>query len=208
MGEPLRIVGIAGSLRKESYNRALLRAARELAPQSMIIESFDLAAVPLYNGDIEAQGDPPAVAALKQTVGAADGVLFVTPEYNHGVPAVMKNAVDWTSRPPGGAALAEKPVGIIGASPGITGTARGQSQLRQAFEFTNSFCMPQPELLVFKAHEKFDANGDLIDGPTAERLATYLVKFGHWVRRFAPGALAQRPTIDVESSPEMEVFRG
>jgi chromate reductase, NAD(P)H dehydrogenase (quinone) len=208
MGESLRIVGIAGSLRKESYNRALLRAARELAPQSMIIGPFDLADVPLYNGDIEAQGDPQAVAVLKQEVRAADGVLFVTPEYNHGVPAVMKNAVDWTSRPPSNAALAEKPVGIIGASPGITGSARGQSQLRQAFEFTNSFCMPQPELLVFKAHEKFDASGDLIDDITADRLATYLVAFGDWVRRFAASALAQQTTINVERSPAMEVFRG
>lgn len=208
IGGPLRIVGVAGSLRKDSYNRALLRAARELAPQTMIVEPFDLAAVPLYNGDIEAEGDPPAVAALKQAVRAADGVLFVTPEYNHGVPAVMKNAVDWTSRPPGNAALAKKPVGIIGASPGITGTARGQSQLRQAFEFTNSFCMPQPELLVFKAHEKFDANGDLIDGITADRLATYLVAFGDWVRRFAPSALAHEASINVDRSPELEAFRG
>jgi chromate reductase len=96
----------------------------------------------------------------------------------------MKNAIDWASRPPRGAPLGGKPVGIIGASPGITGSARGQSQLRQAFEFTNSFCMPQPELLVFKAHEKFDAEGKLSDAPTAQHLTDYLAAFAAWVRRF------------------------
>jgi chromate reductase len=183
---PLSILGFAGSLRRGSYNRALLRAAAELAPEGMKVEIFDLADVPLYNGDVEAEGDPEPVARLKREIAAADGVLMATPEYNHGVPAVMKNAVDWTSRPPGAAVLAGKPVGIIGASPGITGSARGQSQLRQAFEFTNSFCMPQPELLVFKAHEKFDREGRLADEATAEYLGRYLAAFSVWVRRFVP----------------------
>ncbi|HEY6815034.1 MAG TPA: NADPH-dependent FMN reductase [Croceibacterium sp.] len=184
MTDALHILGIAGSLRAGSLNRALLRAAAELAPDGMAIELFDLVEVPLYNGDVEAEGDPPGVAAFKQAIAAADGVLFATPEYNHGVPGVMKNAVDWASRPPRGAPLGGKPVGLIGASPGQTGTARGQSQLRQAFEFTNSFCMPQPELLVFRAHEKFDAEGRLSDAATAEYLQRYLAAFGEWVRRF------------------------
>jgi chromate reductase len=185
-GSPaMRIVGIAGSLRQGSYNRALLRAAVGLAPSGMTIEVNDLIEVPLYNADVEAAGDPPAVAALKQAIKSADGVLFVTPEYNHGVPGVMKNAVDWCSRPPKEAALNAKPVGIIGASPGIVGSARGQSQLRQAFEFTNSYCMPQPEILVFKAHEKFDAEGKLTDEATAKFLGEYLVAFEAWVKRFA-----------------------
>ena len=184
MTDTLRILGVAGSLRAGSYNRALLRAAVRLAPEGMEIEVFDLLEVPLYNGDVEAAGDPPGVMGFKQAISAADGVLMVTPEYNHGVPGVMKNAVDWASRPPGQAVLGGKPVGLIGASPGITGTARGQSQLRQAFEFTDSYCMPQPELLVFKAHEKFDAEGRLIDETTAEFLRKYLVAFGDWVRRF------------------------
>ena len=183
----LLILSIAGSLRKASYNRALLRAAAELTPAGTTIEIFDLAEVPLYNGDVEAEGDPPAVAALKEAIASADGVLMATPEYNHGVPAVMKNAVDWASRPPGQAPLGGKPVGLIGASPGITGTARGQSQLRQAFEFTNSFCMPQPELLVFKAHEKFDADGTLTDRQTANYLQRYLAAFAAWVSRFRRG---------------------
>lgn len=100
----------------------------------------------------------------------------------------MKNAVDWASRPPSDAALSGKPVGIIGASPGATGTARGQSQLRQAFEFTNSFCMPQPELLVFRAHEKFDAEGRLIDEATIKYLGRYLESFLTWIRRFGSHA--------------------
>lgn len=184
MPDPIRVLGLAGSLRKGSLNRALLHAAAELAPESLRVEIFELDPVPLYNGDVEAAGDPPGVAALKQAIAAADAVLFVTPEYNHGVPAVMKNAVDWASRPPRGAALGGKPVGIIGASPGQTGSARGQSQLRQAFEFTNSYCMPQPELLVFKAHEKFDDAGVLTDEATRTYLVRYLTAFEAWVRRF------------------------
>lgn len=181
---PVRILGVAGSLRQASLNRALLRAAIERAPAGMILTAFDLINVPLYNGDVEAAGDPPAVAAFKQAIADADAVLFVTPEYNHGVPAVMKNAVDWASRPPRGAALGGKPVGIIGASPGATGSARGQSQLRQAFEFTNSYCMPQPEILVFRAHEKFDEAGTLTDEATGKYLRGYLEALMAWVARF------------------------
>jgi len=180
----VRVAGIAGSLRAGSYNRALLRAAAELAPDGLVIDIFDLKPVPLYDGDVEAAGDPPGVAALKQAIAQADGVLFVTPEYNHGVPGVMKNAVDWASRPPRDAALSGKPVALIGASPGMTGTARGQSQLRQAFEFTNSYCMPQPELLVFRAHEKFDAEGNLTDEATRAYLGKFLAAFALWVQRF------------------------
>jgi chromate reductase len=184
MADPIRVLGFAGSLRQASYNRALLRTAQGLAPPDMVLETFDLAAIPLYNGDVEAQGDPDGVAAFKQAIRAADAVLMVTPEYNHGVPGVMKNAVDWASRPPQDAPLGGKPVGIIGASPGMTGSARGQSQLRQAFEFTNSYCMPQPELLVFRAHEKFDAEGNLTDETTGKYLTRYLEAFVAWARRF------------------------
>ena len=184
----MRIVGIAGSLRQGSYNRALLRAAQALAPAGMSIEIAALADIPLYNADLEAQGDPAPVAALKAAITAADGVLLATPEYNHGVPAVMKNAVDWCSRPPRTACLNAKPVAIMGASPGMVGSARGQVELRAAFTFTNSFCMPQPEVIVAKAHEKFDAEGRLTDEGTSRFLAAYLVAFEAWVRRFAgPG---------------------
>ena len=150
----------------------------------MRIEIFDLAPIPLYNGDVEEAGDPNAVAEFKTAIRQADAVLMVTPEYNHGVPGVMKNAIDWASRPPSSAPLARKPVGIIGASPGMTGSARGQSQLRQAFEFTNSYCMPQPEVLVFRANEKFDAQGKLTDEKTAAFLKQYLAALAEWVVRF------------------------
>ncbi len=184
MTQPLRILGFAGSLRRGSYNRALLREAQGIAPAGLALEIFDLTPIPLYNADVEAQGDPPGVVAFKAAIAAAAGVLMVTPEYNHGVPGVMKNAVDWASRPPRGAPLERKPVALIGASPGATGSARGQSQLRQAFEFTNSYCMPQPEVLVFRAHEKFDADGKLTDEPTRQHLRTFLTAFEAWVRRF------------------------
>jgi chromate reductase len=184
VSDAIKVLGFAGSLRRSSFNRSLLNAARQQAPEGMSIEVFDLAVVPLYNGDVEAAGDPEGVVAFKQAIRDADAVLMVTPEYNHGVTGVMKNAVDWASRPPQSAPLGHKPVGVIGASPGMTGSARGQSQLRQAFEFTNSYCMPQPELLVFRAHEKFDADGRLIDETTSAYLRRYLEAFLEWTRRF------------------------
>lgn len=179
----LTVLAFAGSLRKSSYNRALLRAAQEVVPAGMMVSIFDIGEVPLYNADIEEQGVPEPVARFKQAIQEADGVLIATPEYNHGVPGVTKNAIDWASRPPRQAPLNDKPVAILGASPGITGTARGQSQLRQAFEFTNSYCMPQPEILVYQAHTKFDAEGRLTDEKTREFLGKFLVAFGDWIRR-------------------------
>ena len=182
--EAIDVFAFAGSLREDSYNRALLRAAQEEAPDDMAIEIFDLAGVPLYNADLEAEGDPKQVTALKEGIRAADAVLIATPEYNHGVPGVTKNAIDWASRPPRDAPLGEKPVGLLGASPGITGSARGQSQLRQAFEFTNSYCMPQPEILVYRAHEKFDDEGRLTDKKTREFLSKYLAALAEWTAHF------------------------
>jgi chromate reductase len=179
--EPLRVLGVGGSLRAGSYNRALLRAAAELAPEGLQIETFDLVALPLYNADVEARGDPPPVAAFKAAIRAADALLFACPEYNHGVPGVLKNAVDWASRPPRRSPLDGKRAGIIGASVGLTGTARAQSQLRQAFVFTNTYAMLQPEVLVARAHEKFDADGRLTDERTRKVLADYLVAFRAWL---------------------------
>jgi len=180
----LEILAFAGSLRKGSYNKAVLQAAKELAPDSLQIKIFDLEGIPLYNADVEAQGDPKRVAEFKEAIRKADGLLIATPEYNHGVAAVSKNAIDWASRPPKNAPLNEKPVGILGASPGMTGSARGQSQLRQAFEFTNSYCMPQPEILVYRAHQKFDDDGNLTDEATQKYLGKYLEAFYTWVNKF------------------------
>ena len=184
----LHVASFAGSLREGSYNRALLRNARVLAPDDMSLDILDIHEIPLYNADVEAEGDPPAVTSFREAVRAADGLLIATPEYNHGVPGVTKNVIDWASRPPRSSPLDEKPVALLGASPGMTGTARGQSQLRQAFEFTNSFCMPQPEVLVARAHEKFDDDGTLIHERTREHLQKFLSAFTAWIRRVEPVA--------------------
>jgi chromate reductase len=179
----VKVAGFAGSLRQGSFNRALLRAAVELAPERMAIETLDIADIPLYNADVEAQGDPEPVAAFKRAIGAADGLLIATPEYNLGVPGVTKNAIDWASRPPRDSVLDGKPVAVMGATPGMGGTARGQSQLRQAFVFTNSYAMPQPEVLVRRASDLFDADGRLTDESTREHLVKFLNAFADWIVR-------------------------
>jgi chromate reductase, NAD(P)H dehydrogenase (quinone) len=160
-----------------SYNRALLRAAAELAPPKLHVVIHGLDEIPLYNGDIEAAGVPPSVVQLCDAIRKADGLLIATPEYNHGVPGVLKNTIDWLSRPPRDSALNGKVAAVMGASPGITGTARGQSQLRQSFVFTNTYALLQPEVLVGRAHEKFDADGLLVHHETRDFLATFLQRF-------------------------------
>jgi chromate reductase, NAD(P)H dehydrogenase (quinone) len=182
-GDAVRVLGFAGSLRKGSHNRALLRAARELAPAGLAIEVYESIDLPLFNEDAEARGDPAPVAAFKAAVHQADAVLIATPEYNYGVPGVLKNAIDWASRPPGRAPLNGKLAGIIGASTGIIGSARAQLQLRQAFTFTNTVAMLQPEVLVGRAHEKFDRDGRLTDEATRTFLQQYLETFHRWATR-------------------------
>jgi chromate reductase len=181
------VVGFAGSLRRDSYNRALLRAATELAPPALHIVISELDGIPLYNGDIEAVGVPPSVVQLREAIRQADGLLIATPEYNHGVPGVLKNTIDWLSRPPRDSVLNGKVAAVMGASPGITGTARGQSQLRQAFVFTNTYALLQPEVLVGRAHEKFDANGHLVHEATRDFLATFLQRFTDLIALHAMG---------------------
>ncbi len=178
------VAGIAGSLRNGSLNRALLNSAIELAPPSLHITVHGIGELPLYNADVEAAALPESVTILRQAVGRADALLIATPEYNHGVPGVLKNAIDWLSRPPRASALDGKPAAILGASPGMTGTARAQTQLRQAFVFTNTFAMLQPEVLVARAHEKFDAAGRLTDEKTRTFLAQFLAQFAEWIGRF------------------------
>jgi len=181
---PFRVVAFAGSLRQASFNRALLRAAIEVAPPSLVIEIHDLLEVPVFNQDVEATGDPPAVAHLKAAIGAADGLLIATPEYNHGPSGVTKNAVDWLSRPPRGSVLRGRPTAILGASMGSTGTARAQSALRQSFVFTDTPAMLQPEFLLARAQEKFDAEGRLADETSRRYLGRFLERFVDWIARF------------------------
>jgi len=180
---PLRVLGFAGSLRAASYNKMLLRAAVELAPAGMEIEIFDIGEIPLFNEDVEAAGTPPAVEAFRDAIRRADALLIATPEYNHGVPGVLKNAIDWASRPPRKSPLAGKPAALFGASPGTTGTARAQTQLRASFVFTDTPALPQPEVLVFRAHEKFDADGRLTDEPTRVFVGRLLVALADWTTR-------------------------
>jgi chromate reductase, NAD(P)H dehydrogenase (quinone) len=181
--EAIIVCGIAGSLRRDSYNRALLRAAQELAPDGMEIRIFDsLAEVPPYNADVEAEGDPGPVTALKDAIKSADALLIATPEYNHGVPGVLKNAIDWASRPARGSVLTGKPTAILGASPGVTGTARAQTQLRQAFVFTGTPALLQPEILVYRAGEKFDDSGSLTDAKTRKFVRRLLEELAAWTR--------------------------
>jgi chromate reductase len=185
----LRVLGIPGSLRDGSFNRALLRTAIELAPDGMTITIFDdLAAIPPYNADVEAHGDPPAVAAFKSAIAAADALLIATPEYNYGVPGVLKNAIDWASRPPGKSVLNGKPAAIMGATPGATGTARAQLALRHSFVFTNTCALLQPEVLVARAHEKIDAAGRVTDATTRKLVAQLLTAFADWAPRFGSAA--------------------
>jgi chromate reductase len=171
------VVGFAGSLRRGSYNRALLRTAKDLAPPSLQIMICELDGIPLYNDDIETAGAPPSVVRLREAVRESDALLIATPEYNHGVPGVLKNTIDWLSRPPRNNALNGKIAAVMGASLGMTGTARAQAQLLQALGATNTYALLQPEVLVAHAHEKFDADGRLTHQATREVLATFLQRF-------------------------------
>jgi chromate reductase len=190
MSEAITILGIAGSLRRLSYNKGLIRAATALSPEGVTIESFDIAGIPLYNSDVEAGGDPEPVRIMKERIRAADALLFATPEYNYSVPGVLKNAIDWASRPPRDSPLRGKPVAVMGASPGAWGTVRAQLALRQSFIFTESLCMVRPEVLVAKAAEKFDAQSELTDTPTREFVRAFLAAFAEWIRRLRRGTAA------------------
>ena len=166
---------------KQSYNRAALRAALNLVPTGITLETFDLEGIPPFNQDHERE-PPPAVRQFKAAVKAADAILIVTPEYNYSVPGVLKNAIDWASRPYGDSAWDGKPVGIMGASIGMLGTGRAQYHLRQMFVFLNMFPLNQPEVLIANADEKFDDEGNLKDDKTAQKIRELLEALADWVR--------------------------
>lgn len=157
---PITLVGIAGSLREKSFNRALLREAAVLSPPGMSVDIWDrLGEVPPYNQDVEDRGIPEVVAHLKKMLSKADGLLVVTPEYNYSIPGVLKNALDWVSRPAGSSPLRNLPAGVIGASQGKIGTARAQLALRQMFVFTHTLPAPAGEVLISQAQNVFDSEG-------------------------------------------------
>ncbi|HVF47065.1 MAG TPA: NAD(P)H-dependent oxidoreductase [Pyrinomonadaceae bacterium] len=186
MSETIKILGIAGSLREGSYNRAILRAAAELAPQGSDIEIFDIAGLPGFSQDDEQ--DPPAkVADLKQKIRGSDAVIFATPEYNYSVPGVLKNAIDWASRPYGDSAWDGKPAAIMGASVGNIGTARAQYHLRQIMVFLNMHPLNRPEVMVGSCADKFDANGNLTDQSTKDHIQKQIVALVEWTKRLSAG---------------------
>lgn len=169
----MRILGISGSLRASSFNSAALRTCAELLPRDVEFRSFGrLAEIPPYNEDLRMQGFPDSVEALRREIGEADALIIATPEYNYSVPGVLKNAIDWASRPP--QPFDEKLVGIIGASQGILGTARAQYHLRQTFVYLNATVLNRPEVFIATAHEKFDEDGTLVDRPTRDILELFV----------------------------------
>jgi chromate reductase len=184
MSDPktLTVLGISGSLRKASYNTAALRAAQELAPDGMTIEMFDLLPLPLYNEDVKAAGFPPVVQQLRAKIKAADALLFACPEYNYSMSGVLKNAIDWASRPPD-QPFNEKPVAILGASPSALGTGRAQYHLRQSCIFLNMHPVNKPEVMIAAAHTKFNEQGHLTDEPTRGFIRDLLVSLAAWTRR-------------------------
>ena len=192
--ERLHILGIAGSLRQGSFNKALLRAASDLLPPGATLEIYDrLGDIPLYNEDVERRGDPEPVRDLKDRITSADALLIATPEYNYGTPGVLKNAIDWASRPPAQTCLKGKPTAIMGASSGAHGTARAQAALRLSLVFTRTLILVDPEVYVSKASEKFDVQGRLTDELTREfvrKLLVALVDWSHTLRRAAAPAMA------------------
>lgn len=170
----IKVLGISGSLRKDSLNTAALRAAIELAPADVEIEIADISDLPLYNDDVREQGYPPSVQRLREQVHAADALLFATPEYNYSIPGVLKNAIDWVSRPPA-QPFAGKPAAIMGASPGAIGTARAQYHLRQVGVFLDLHFLNKPEVMIGSAGTRFGANGHLTDTATREHVQKLLV---------------------------------
>src|SRR6516164_5766298 len=178
----ITVLGICGSLRAGSYNRAALRTAIELKPPGMAIETADIGSIPLYNEDVRALGFPPPVEKLRAQIAAADALLFVTPEYNYSMSGVLKNAIDWASRPPD-QPFAGKPVAIMGAAAGMAGTVRAQYDLRKCCVFLDMHPLNKPEVLLGQAQTKFDAEGSFTDEVGRGLIRDLLVALEQWTRQ-------------------------
>ena len=179
------VLGISGSLRAESYNRKLLLAAQELAPDELAIDIFDLKSIPPYDPDVEAEGEPAAIVGFKERVRLADALLISTPEYNYGIPGMLKNAIDWLSRPvaDGVRVLYGKPIALMGATTGNFGTVRAQMMLRQIFLYTRSHVMLEPEVTVFRVKDRFEGDR-LADEPTRGFIRELLEGLDEWIKTF------------------------
>jgi chromate reductase len=181
---PIHVLGISGSLRKGSLNTALLRAAGEMLPEGMTLEIYDLSGIPFYNGDVEDAGFPEPVVHFKSRIAAADALLIACPEYNYSLTGVLKNAIDWASRPIKGTPFYGKPAAIMGAG-GRYGSTRAQMHLRQIAVYVNLLPLSQPQLAIIGAAEKFDANLKLTDEPTRQALRALLEALAAWTRRLS-----------------------
>lgn len=177
----MHILGISGSLRKDSFNTAALRACLDHLPAGATMSIADLAAIPLYNEDVRAQGLPVPVQELREQIRAADALVIACPEYNYSFPGVLKNAIDWASRPPE-QPFDGKPIALIGATPGGLGTSRAQYQLRQVFIYLNGLVLNRPEVFISGAPNKFDAGGKLTDPATGEALGKMLAALAAWTQ--------------------------
>lgn len=186
MPRPITIAGISGSLREGSFNTATLQAATELAPEGVTVSMHTLHGIPLFNEDVEAEGWPDAVAELREKVDPADGVLFATPEYNYSIPGVLKNAIDWLSRPTGKGVITGKPAAVLGASPSAFGTVRAQSHLRQVLYYNTMPVLAGAEVMIMKAHAKVE-DGRLVDEQSRGFVQTLMEKFADWVRFHTDG---------------------
>jgi chromate reductase, NAD(P)H dehydrogenase (quinone) len=181
----MHILGIPGSLRKNSYNVATIKTIQSLLPNSITMEIFYLSDIPLYNEDVFSEGFPKPVQVLRDKIAAADALIIATPEYNYSVPGVLKNAIDWASRPPS-QPFNKKPIAILGASPSMLGTARAQYHLRQMFVYLNGMLLNAPEVMITAAHTKFDEKGNLLDQPTHEFLQKLLTSLVDWTEVLKP----------------------
>ena len=178
----LKILGIPGSLRQASFNRFALVAAQALLPAGASLDIFELAGIPVYNQDLDKQ--PPArVVEMKARVRAADAILFATPEYNYSMPGVLKNAIDWASRPYGDSAWQGKPLAVMSASVGVQGGARAQYHLRQSFVFLNMYPVNQPEVLIANAAQRFNERGELTDETARDLIRKLLAELVAWTRK-------------------------
>lgn len=178
----MKVLAFAGSLRAASYNRALLRAAVDLAPEGLAVTIHELAELPLFNDDLDVDGGPAPVAAFRSAIAAADALLIATPEYNHGPSGVIKNALDWASRPPGKSVLAGKPVTVIGASPGAVGAARAQTLLEPMLLGCGCRVYNRGQFALGHAADRFDAEGALTDQESCKRLVALLEGLVAWTR--------------------------
>ncbi|MEI5907906.1 NADPH-dependent FMN reductase [Bacillus spongiae] len=178
--QKINVLGFAGSLRKDSYNHALLREAAKLAPDNLDIIDFDLSDIPMFNEDLEKQGDPSIVTEFKEAIRQSDALFIVTPEYNGSIPGVLKNAIDWASRGGKEAPLLKKPIAIMGGTPGRAGTAQAQAQLRQVLTSTRSLVMIEPQVLISGVHGLFDEQGQLTDERTSQYIRRLLDSLADW----------------------------